>query len=145
MPILTTLSRAEAENLISAANSGDPHSAERLDRSFKTSETLAVYGSLAPGKTNHHIVAPLGGEWSDGFVVGDLFQTGWGAALGYWAFRPRSGGARIAVKVLESRKLSEAWGMLDEFEGSEYQRILVPILRSDDELLTVANLYAARD
>jgi gamma-glutamylcyclotransferase (GGCT)/AIG2-like uncharacterized protein YtfP len=134
--------------LIAAANSGDRNAVRELDRAFGTSEILAVYGSLAPGKSNYHIVEPLGGEWTDGFIEGDLFQTGWGAALGYWSFRPRAGGERIAVKVLTSPRLSGAWQMLDDFEGSEYERILVAVFKNGSadlpELLTVANIYAAK-
>src|SRR3954452_19168242 len=51
----------------------------RLDALFRTSETLAVYGTLAPGEPNYHVVAPLGGEWTSGFVEGDLLAVGWGA------------------------------------------------------------------
>lgn len=133
--------------LVDDANSGVDDARARLESEFKTSHRLAVYGSLAPGKQNHHIVAPLGGEWTDGFVEGDLFQTGWGAPLGYWAFRPRAGGERIAVKVLTSPKLADAWRMLDDFEGSEYRRICV-IVHAEanspgDRNCIVANLYAA--
>ena len=133
------------ERLIDAANSGDEAAASRLETMYSVSETLAVYGSLAPGRSNYYIVEPLGGEWSDGYIEGDLFQTGWGAALGYWAFRPRAGGERIDVKVLKSSRLSDAWQMLDDFEGDEYRRILVPIMNENNELYTVANLYAAGD
>jgi gamma-glutamylcyclotransferase (GGCT)/AIG2-like uncharacterized protein YtfP len=133
------------EELIASANSGVTAAVSLLERRFNTSETLAVYGSLAPGRSNYHIVEPLGGEWSDGFIEGDLFQTGWGAALGYWAFRPRAGGNRVEVKVLKSSRLSGAWRMLDDFEGDEYRRILVAIRNQHNELYTVANLYAAAD
>ena len=117
----------------------------RLDALFRTSETLAVYGTLAPGQPNHHIVEPLGGEWSDGVIEGDLFPAGWAAELGYLAFRPRPGGAPVAVQVLTAPALATAWPMLDDFEGPEYQRILVPVFRAAGErrLYTVANLYAA--
>jgi gamma-glutamylcyclotransferase (GGCT)/AIG2-like uncharacterized protein YtfP len=135
--------------LIAAANSGDVEAGRELERTFNSSESLAVYGSLAPGKSNYHIVEPLGGEWTDGFIEGDLYQTGWGAALGYWAFRPRTGGKRIGVKVLTSSRLSGAWQMLDDFEGSEYRRVLVAVFKNGSfepaELLTVANIYAAQD
>jgi len=143
---LTNSSKSDSINeLIASANSGDADSASELEKRFNTSETLAVYGSLAPGRSNYHIVEPLGGEWSDGFIEGDLFQTGWGAAQGYWAFRPRAGGNRVEVKVLESSRLSGAWRMLDDFEGDEYRRILVAVMTEDNELYTVANLYAAAD
>jgi len=124
--------------------------AERqLDALFGTSQTLAVYGTLAPGRPNHHVVAPLGGEWTDGLIEGDLFPAGWGATLGYPAFRPRVGGPAVAVQVLTSPMLAAAWPSLDRFEGSEYRRILVLVFKPDladvRRLYTVANLYAAAE
>ena len=138
--------------LVAAANawrwsrdaSGSDDAERQLDALFHTSRTLAVYGTLAPGQPNHHIVAPLGGEWTNGVVEGDLYPTGWGAILGYPAFRPRAGGAAVAVQVLISPLLPAAWPALDEFEGPEYQRILVPVF-TERRLYTVANLYAAGD
>jgi gamma-glutamylcyclotransferase (GGCT)/AIG2-like uncharacterized protein YtfP len=122
--------------------------AERqLDARFGTNHTLAVYGTLAPGRSNHHVVAPLGGEWTDGLIEGERIPVGWGAALGYPAFLPRTGGAVVAVQVLITPALPAAWPALDRFEGPEYRRILVPVFRSgltDERVLyTVANLYAA--
>ncbi|HYW12230.1 MAG TPA: hypothetical protein VE871_09735, partial [Longimicrobium sp.] len=86
----------EVERLLAAANAargrgggaedGDAAAAERrLEALFRTSGTLAVYGTLAPGQPNHHVVAPLGGEWTDGVIEGELFPVGWAAALGYMA------------------------------------------------------------
>ena len=128
----------------------DGRCAERqLDAVFRTSHTLAVYGTLAPGQPNHHIVAPLGGEWTEGLIEGDLLPVGWGAALGYPGFRPRVGGAAVAVRVLTAPLLATAWPTLDRFEGPEYQRILVPVfsaeLSPERRLYTVANLYAATE
>lgn len=160
---MADLSPDEVERLVAAANvvrrrgegagateQGAAAGAERrLDALFRTRGTLAVYGTLAPGQPNHHVVAPLGGEWTDGVVEGDLFPVGWGAALGYPAFRPRAGGAAVPVKVLASPALERAWPELDRFEGAEYRRILVPVFGPDGpdagRLLTVANLYAAAD
>lgn len=109
--------------------------------------TLAVYGTLAPGLPNHHVVAPLGGEWSEGVIEGDLAPEGWGATLGYPAFRPRLGGAAVPVQLLTSPALAAAWPELDRFEGPEYRRILVPVFGAgpagDWQLCTVANIYAA--
>ncbi len=119
----------------------------RLEARFATSRTLAVYGTLAPGQPNHHVVAPLGGEWTAGVVRGDLAPVGWGATLGYPAFRPREGGGAVPVQVLASDGLADAWPDLDRFEGPEYRRILVPVFHAgaadERRLLTVANLYAA--
>ena len=129
----------------------DGRRAERqLDDLFRTSHTLAVYGTLAPGQPNHHVVAPLRGEWTDGLIEGDLLPVGWGAALGYPGFRPRVGGDAVAVQVLRAPLLATAWPDLDRFEGPGYQRILVPVFSTElssgqpgERLLhTVANLYS---
>lgn len=124
--------------------------AERLlDAVFRTQRRLAVYGTLAPGQPNYRVVSPLGGEWTNGLIEGDLFPRGWGATLGYPAFRPRAGGGAVAVRVLTSRKLPAAWPDLDRFEGPAYVRVLIPVFgpgRADERRLrTVANLYAAAE
>jgi gamma-glutamylcyclotransferase (GGCT)/AIG2-like uncharacterized protein YtfP len=122
---------------------------DALEARFDVSRILAVYGTLAPGKPNHHVVAPLGGTWTRGVVEGDLSPVGWGVTLGYPAFRPRPGGAAVAVHVLTSPGLSAAWARLDAFEGAEYRRVLVPVFAPDAagprRLVTVANLYAVAD
>ncbi len=133
-----------------AAGSDGRRAERRLDALFRTSHTLAVYGTLAPGRPNHHVVAPLGGEWTDGLIEGDLLPVGWGAALGYPGFRPRAGGAAVAVNVLTAPSLATAWPTLDRFEGPGYQRILVPVFgmemgpgqAGERRLHTVANLYS---
>jgi gamma-glutamylcyclotransferase (GGCT)/AIG2-like uncharacterized protein YtfP len=149
----------EVNRLVAAANAvrwgdvaspEDAAAAEReLDALFRTRQTLAVYGTLAPGQPNHHIVAPLGGEWTEGVVEGDLHPVGWGATLGYRAFRPRAGGPAVAVHVLTAPALATDWPRLDRFEGPGYRRILVPVFTpgppDERRLYTVANLYAAAE
>ncbi len=152
---LTRLIATENERRKNAAGSQlDISEAEqKLDTLFGTNSTLAVYGTLAPGRQNYHIVEPLGGDWTDGFIEGDLQQTGWGATLGYPAFRPRAGGPILKICILKSPLLPSGWKHVDEFEGPEYIRILVPAFYAEDEKLmaeerriyTVANLYAAKD
>lgn len=160
---MTDLPLPEVHRLVAAANaarwhgdgsgqaeeSGAADAERQLEALFRTSQTLAVDGTLAPGEPNHHVVAPLGGEWTDGLIEGDLFPVGWGATLGYPAFRPRTGGATVAVHVLTAPLLATAWPDLDRFEGPEYRRILVPVFRpgpgDERRLSTVANLYAAAE
>jgi len=159
------LSLSEVRRLVEEANvprwrgeasgSGDVSDARRaerrLDDLFKTGHALATYGTLAPGRPNHHVVAPLGGEWAEGLLEGDLIPLGWGAELGYPGFRPRAGGEAVGVWVLTASRLADAWPELDDFEGEGYRRILVPVFAKEigfaqeaDErrLYTVANLYA---
>jgi gamma-glutamylcyclotransferase (GGCT)/AIG2-like uncharacterized protein YtfP len=157
---MTDLSRSEVSRLVAAANaarwqggvSGRAEEAEaerQLEALFGTSHILAVYGTLAPGQPNHHVVEPLGGEWTGGVIEGDLFPEGWGAILGYPAFRPRAGGPAVPVRVLTSPGLATAWPDLDSFEGPEYRRILVPVFSpgpaDERRLYTVANVYAAAE
>ena len=116
---------------------------EILNALFRTSNHFAVYGTLAPGAPNHHVLESLNGQWCEGFVHGDLLQRGWGAEHGYPALRWDPLSAQIAVKLLVSEDLEHYWQRLDEFEGSEYQRILVPVYTGDSEV-AVANIYEAR-
>ena len=158
-------SLSEVRRLVDAANALRRHSdasgsatgsdgrrAERqLDALFGSSHTLAVYGTLAPGRPNHHVLAPLGGEWTDGLIEGDLLPLGWGADLGYPGFRPRVGGDTVAVRVLRAPLLASAWSDLDRFESPGYERVLVPVFGTEPgqsgerRLYTVANLYAATE
>jgi len=104
---------------------------------------LAVYGSLAPGKSNHHQLDGLGGEWQPGMVRGHLVSSGWGAAQGYPGLRPDPLGPEVMVQLFTSEDLPAHWARLDAFEGDEYQRVLV-----DVDLGTYAvraNLYALRE
>ena len=105
---------------------------------------LAVYGSLAPGKANHHLLAKHTGVWTRGRVRGDLLNAGWGAAGGFPGLLPRDDGPWVAVEVLESPSLIDGWAALDEFEGAEYQRVIVPVFSEepDAHFLFDANIYA---
>jgi gamma-glutamylcyclotransferase (GGCT)/AIG2-like uncharacterized protein YtfP len=118
----------------------------QLDSLFGTSKRLAVYGSLAPGRQNHHIVAPLGGTWIKGVVEGELVTYGWGAAIGYPALHLRVGAPAVPVRVLTSAALPAGWAELDAFEGAEYRRVLAPVWTpspGERALIAVANVYEA--
>src|SRR5512146_838307 len=105
---------------------------------------LAVYGSLAPGRPNHRELQDIRGEWHSGFsVTGDLLDRGWGAGIGYPALRWSTQGPPTAIELFISDELARNWARLDEFEGTDYLRIIVPVY-SAAALVTVANLYAAR-
>ena len=83
---------------------------------------LATYGTLAPGKPNHHRLAHLVGRWTTGTLRGHLVETGWGAALGFPALRLDPAGDLIEVHLLISDQLPQQWEWLDAFEGEEYRR-----------------------
>ena len=104
---------------------------------------LAIYGSLAPGQQNHHVVADIEGTWARGSVEGDLHQSGWGATYGYPGMIWRPGGPRIGVHLLESAHLADHWARLDAFEGPGYGRIVVPV-DLEHGGLKLANIYQVK-
>lgn len=114
-----------------------------LDQQFNCSQKLAVYGTLAPGKVNHHQIADLGGAWRDGALRGELGQVPEGVHQGLPGLRLDPKGAVMLVKLLVSAKLPLAWTRLDAFEDSEMQRLLVPLER-DGAFTGVVNVYALR-
>jgi hypothetical protein len=54
---------------------------------FSAENRLAVYGTLAPGRVNHHQLAGLLGDWREGVVKGKSEPTGWSADLGFPGIR----------------------------------------------------------
>lgn len=104
------------------------------------SRRLAVYGTLAPGKSNYGQLAGLAGTWSRGTVRGTLRPAGWGQAHGFPGLIWNPAGERVAVQLFESRDLEQNWDRLDAFEGEDYQRLLIPV--EQQGRLSVANIYA---
>lgn len=99
---------------------------------------LAVYGTLAPGRTNHNQVSMLRGHWTKGFVRGRLHAEGWGAALGYPAL-VLGAGEEVAVDLLDSADLPDHWPRLDAFEGDGYERVITEVMTANGPVL--ANIY----
>jgi gamma-glutamylcyclotransferase (GGCT)/AIG2-like uncharacterized protein YtfP len=46
-------------------------------------QRLFVYGTLAPGRANAHVLADVPGDWAPAIVTGTLVQQGWCTSLGY--------------------------------------------------------------
>lgn len=95
---------------------------------------LAVYGSLAPGRSNHHVLDGLAGRWTEGHVRGRLLAAGWGAELGYPGLILDSRAATVPVQVFESSALPAHWGRLDDFEGPGYERVVATVQTADGDL-----------
>jgi gamma-glutamylcyclotransferase (GGCT)/AIG2-like uncharacterized protein YtfP len=100
---------------------------EMTDLSAAPNTRLAVYGTLAPGRVNHHQISELAGTWQRGTVKGKLFSSGWGAALGFPGLILDPLGPSVAVDLFESTDLPEHWARLDEFEGSGYRRMVATV------------------
>ena len=72
-------------------------------------QRLFVYGTLAPGQPNEHVLAPLAGAWQPATVKGRLMPQGWGVALGFPALVPAADGEAIRGFVFESRSANRRW------------------------------------
>jgi gamma-glutamylcyclotransferase (GGCT)/AIG2-like uncharacterized protein YtfP len=92
---------------------------------------LFVYGTLAPGRSNAHVLAPIPGEWEPATVTGTLVPEGWGAAAGYPGIILDEHGAEVAGFLFSSDALAEHWPRLDAFEGDGYERVLTTATGTD--------------
>lgn len=138
---LEVLEREGKEHRSKATTPFD-HSAEELEALLEDlldwpSRRLAVYGTLAPGENNHHVIAQIQGTWEGGWVAGELGRIG-----PYPAFRWNPRANRIRVQLLSSPHLPRHWERLDRFEGSAYRRILAPVTIHAGAV-KLANLYEA--
>jgi gamma-glutamylcyclotransferase (GGCT)/AIG2-like uncharacterized protein YtfP len=88
---------------------------------------LFVYGTLAPGRPNEHILAPLDGAWQPATVRGRLHMLGWGAGLGFPALVLDPQGDTIDGLLFTSPRLAAFWPALDTFEGEQYMRVPVNV------------------
>ncbi len=109
--------------------------------SDESSCRLAVYGTLAPGRKNHWVLESLDGTWAKGVVRGHLHAEGWGATDGYPAMTYDERGPEIEVQVFQSKDLPQHWARIDEFEGHEYRRIVVPVLMKPTLVVSDCNVY----
>jgi hypothetical protein len=103
----------------------------------RPSQKLVAYGALRPGGPNEEMLKELGGDWQPCLVHGTFQDTG---SLSFFRWRPRSD--PIEAMLLTAPGLTEAWERLDRFEGSRYQRHLIPAQTTGTWL--VANVYEDR-
>jgi gamma-glutamylcyclotransferase (GGCT)/AIG2-like uncharacterized protein YtfP len=82
---------------------------------------LIVYGSLAPGEANHFLLTGLAGEWCRCHIRGYLGQF-----RGFKSFRYDPQGPEHLAWLLGSAELPQVISELDDFEGEEYERIIIP-------------------
>jgi gamma-glutamylcyclotransferase (GGCT)/AIG2-like uncharacterized protein YtfP len=92
---------------------------------------LFVYGTLAPGRPNPHVLANVPGEWEPATVTGRLFREGWGAAAGYPGIVLDEQGDAVEGFLFSSQHLTRHWARLDAFEGDGYERVLTTATRKD--------------
>jgi len=102
---------------------------------------LFVYGTLAPGRPNAHVLADVPGQWEPATTTGTLLQEGWGAAAGYPGMILDDRGGIVPGFLFSSDALGDHWARLDAFEGDGYVRVLTRVRRQDGTTVD-AYLYA---
>jgi gamma-glutamylcyclotransferase (GGCT)/AIG2-like uncharacterized protein YtfP len=142
--VLDRINRLRRESIAGGVSPYLAAAEEIAEDIFGASRHLVVYGTLAPGEAYHSVIANVPGTWMDGLVRGEVHPTGWGLTGGFPGMRWRPGGMQCPVKMFVSTALVDHWARLDEFEGPEYQRILVPVGDAKAGLIAVANVYEVR-
>ncbi|WP_144791813.1 gamma-glutamylcyclotransferase [Kocuria palustris] len=107
-------------------------------------QRVFIYGTLAPGQPNEHVMEPMGGTWQRGIVRGRLLDRGWGAATGHPGIELDEAGEPVKGWLLTSPRLARSWQEMDDFEGDEYLRTEARV-ELDDGTETTAWIYALRD
>jgi gamma-glutamylcyclotransferase (GGCT)/AIG2-like uncharacterized protein YtfP len=109
----------------------------------KAKQRLFVYGTLARGRQNSHLLEGIGGTWSRARVKGTLHAKGWGATMGYPAIVLDERGEDIEGDLFSSERLLDQWTRLDEFEGPAYQRVSTEVTL-DGGSTAIARVYVLR-
>ena len=105
---------------------------------------LVAYGTLIPGRSNHHIIADIDGTWTEVVLRGQLGESEWRGQEGLPAFVSNPAGELVPAWLLESGELPRMWPELDAFEGPGYRRICVsPTSKTTGEMLAGAYVYEA--
>ena len=102
---------------------------------------LFIYGTLAPGRPNHHIMERIPGTWEEASLKGTLLDEGWGSEMGCPGIVPSDDGSEVQGFLFSSEQLADHWQMLDEFEGEGYNRVPVLVKTRNGDMLE-AQVYA---
>ncbi|GAB6908142.1 putative AIG2-like protein [Desulfosarcina cetonica] len=96
---------------------------------------LFVYGTLAPGRSNEHVLSCISGAWEPASVTGTLLPEAWGAAAGYPGIILDEHGDEVQGFLFSSEHLAEHWSRLDQFEGDGYERVLTKARLKDGSIV----------
>lgn len=105
------------------------------------STVLFVYGTLAPGEENAHIMDGMVGTWRKASVRGKLCNKGWGVNKGHPGLIPDENGAVVNGLIFTSNDLPAHWNRLDKFEGADYNRIPINATLKDGKIIE-AQIYS---
>ncbi|MFN3162496.1 MAG: gamma-glutamylcyclotransferase [Pseudohongiellaceae bacterium] len=105
------------------------------DKQNELETRLFVYGTLAPGESNAHIMAGLNGRWEVAELRGYVYPDGLEASEWYPALilpgANDDSAPTVSGRLFVSADLPEFWPQLDAFEGACYQRVVVSVTGRD--------------
>ena len=113
-------------------------------KSLTSDHRLASYGTLAPGRENHHVMGGMLGQWESGVVRGHLCPKGWGATRGFPGLILDRDGVDVPVMIFSSSDLPDHWERLDAFEGPDYHRVVTDI-ETKDGVISASIYVVERD
>ena len=88
---------------------------------------LFVYGTLCPNRENAHILGGIGGDWEKASIHGTIHILDWGPDKGLPAIILNDKDSLVEGYLFSTEKLAENWQMLDDFEGFQYERVVVDV------------------
>ena len=94
---------------------------------------LFVYGTLCPNRENAHILGGIGGDWQQAYVHGTVHVLDWGPDKGLPALVVNEQDPPVQGYLFSTEKLAYNWQMLDDFEGFQYQRVVVDVCLTSGE------------
>jgi len=101
-------------------------------------QKLFVYGTLRPGYANEHIMNNIGGDWQAATIKGTWYEEGWGFENhGLRGMVVDAQGEVIPGYIFTSDNLNDNWATLDEFEGSDYERVETHAVTPDGDTVDV--------
>jgi gamma-glutamylcyclotransferase (GGCT)/AIG2-like uncharacterized protein YtfP len=103
----------------------------------RPAERLIVYGTLMPGGQYHHLMADLVADWEKCAIRGRL-----GSYKGYPSFKWNPAGEPHPAWLVTSAGLPAKFRELDDFEGDDYLRRLIPA--EVGSRLVIAYIYEGR-
>ncbi len=108
-----------------------------------STDRLFVYGTLAPGRQNGHVLEGIPGTWEPAILRGKLVQGRRGSARGYPGVVLGRSADKIHGELFSSRKLSWHWKRLDKFEGNGYRRQTTSVFLGNGKTASV-QVYVLR-
>jgi gamma-glutamylcyclotransferase (GGCT)/AIG2-like uncharacterized protein YtfP len=106
---------------------------------------LFTYGNLVPGRANEHILKGIDGTWQKASIKGILYEKGWGDQMGYPGVILDSSASSVEGFIFTSNKLNEKWDFLDDFEGEDYERVVVRAKLLDNNEFVEAFVYTLKE